>query len=70
VDKRDLERIAKKVLRELGAGDAELSIEPDDQPDRWRLRIAGRTTSMIIRCGPGTTAQFVRTQIFDQFQGQ
>jgi hypothetical protein len=70
VDKRDLERIAKKVLRELGAGDVELSIEPDDQPDRWRLRITGHTTSMIIRCGPGTTAQFVRTQIFDQFQGQ
>lgn len=69
VERQDLERIAKAVLRELGAGDVPLTLEPDTEPDRWRLTVPGKTpSSFTLRCGPGTTAQFVRTQIFEQFQ--
>jgi hypothetical protein len=69
VDTADLERIARKVLRELGAGDAELRLEPGAGPDRWRLLVGGATPmALTIRCGRGTTPEFVRTQIFEQFQ--
>ena len=69
VDQQDIERIAKKVLRELGVGDVTIRLEPDLQPDRWRLTVEGaQPVSLTIRCGRGTTAQYVRTQIFEQFQ--
>jgi hypothetical protein len=69
VDPQDLERIARKVLRELGAGDVDITLEPSTEPDRWRLIVGGESpTSLIIRCGRGTTAQFVRNQIFEQLQ--
>jgi hypothetical protein len=31
----------------------------------WRIEVGDR--SLNIRCGQGSTAQWVRTQIFDQF---
>lgn len=69
VDPQDLERIARKVLRELGAGDVDLVVKPGAERDRWQLIIGGRApATMTIRCGPGTTPEFVRTQIFEQFQ--
>ena len=55
-------------MKELGLGDAALAFEPAAQPGRWRLVVSGRP-AMTIRCGPGSTAQFVRSQIFDQLQG-
>ena len=68
MNQRDLERIAKGVLRELGVTDIGMAVAPDVQPDRWRLTVSGHPV-LIIRCGPGTTAQFVRNQIFEQVQG-
>ena len=69
VERQDLERIAKTVLRELGAGDVAVTLEPEAEPGRWRVTVAGQTaSSFVIRCGSGTTAQFVRNQIFEQFQ--
>jgi hypothetical protein len=69
VEQHDLERIARAVLRELGAGDVAIALEPQGQGDRWRLTVSGDThASLTIRCGRGTTAQFVRTQIFEQLQ--
>ena len=69
VEQQDIERIARKVLRELGAGDVDLTLERDREPDQWRLIVPTvRPSSVTIRCGPGTTAQFVRNQIFEQFQ--
>ena len=62
----DLERIARGVLKELGQGGVPLTFEATPQPGQWRLVVNGR--SVTIRCGPGTTTQFVRTQIFDQLQ--
>jgi hypothetical protein len=69
VEQKDIERIARKVLRELGVGDADLVLEREIDPDRWRLTVQdSRHPSVTIRCGRGTTAAFVRNQIFEQFQ--
>jgi hypothetical protein len=65
----DLERIAKTALRELGAGDVTVMVSPETGTDRWRIMIAGaHPRSMRIRAGAGTSAQFVREQIFEQFE--
>ena len=64
----DLERIARGVLKELGLGDVALTLEATPQPGRWRLVVNGRG-AVTIKCSPGTTTQFVRSQIFDQLQG-
>jgi len=67
---QDLERIAKVALRELGAGDPPLKVTAESQPDRWRVDVGGSVqTTMSIRAGAGTSAQFIRQQIFDQFSG-
>jgi hypothetical protein len=67
----DLERIARAVLRELGVGNGEVTVSPESVPDRWRVTVHGKQqTSFTIRCGRGTTPQFVRSQIFDQFSGR
>jgi hypothetical protein len=64
----ELERIAKAALRELGAGDPPITIAPDRQADRWRIDVGGNDPlTLIVRAGSGTTAQFVREQIFNQF---
>ena len=61
---QDLERIAKLALRELGAGEPPIHITADSQPDRWRVVVGGQDpVTLTIRCGSGTTPQFVREQI-------
>jgi hypothetical protein len=68
---QDLERIAKKVLRELGVGDPPLTITADAVPDRWRLSVGGSSpATLTIRAGDGTTANHIREQIFNQFSGR
>jgi hypothetical protein len=65
---QDLERIAKKALRELGIGDPPLTITADNVPDRWRLSVGGSDpATLTIRAGHGTTANHIREQIFNQF---
>lgn len=65
---QDLERIAKAALRELGAGNPPLQITSDAQPDRWRVEVGGSDPlTLTIRAGSGTTPQFIREQIFNQF---
>ena len=67
----DLERIAKKVLRELGVGDPPLKITAESVPDRWRLEVGGSNpATLTIRAGTGTTPNHVREQIFNQFSGR
>jgi len=71
MEAQDLERIAKLALRELGAGDPPVAITADTQPDRWRIVVGGNDpVTLTIRAGSGTTAQFVREQIFTQFAGR
>ena len=64
----DLERIAKLALRELGAGDAAMTITQEQGGDRWKLQVGGSDpVTLLIRAGAGTSAQHIRTQIFEQF---
>lgn len=71
MDPQDLERIARHALRELGAGDVPLTITPEARTDRWRVQIGGAVqTTLSIRAGAGTSAQFIRDQIFEQFSGR
>lgn len=70
MDQHDVERIARIALKELGAASADLTIVPlDGRPGHWRidLRTPHGRRSLKIRCGEGTTAQWVREQIFDQY---
>ena len=67
----DLERIAKKALRELGVGDPPLTITADGQPGRWRVSVGGsEPATLTIRAGSGTTPGHIREQIFNQFSGR
>ena len=66
----DFERIARAALRELGAASTQAKISLlDGKPGTWRIEVQtpkGPGT-LKIRCSPGTTAQWVREQIFDQY---
>ena len=68
---QDVERIARVVLRELGAGDRPMTIASDGQPDRWRIEIGGVSpATLTVRAGTGTTASHVREQILTQFSAR
>ena len=72
VEVHDLERIARATLKELGVPRAELKILPDAQPGQWRIEIAGSPSgprTLKIKCGQGSTPQWVREQIFNQYTG-
>ena len=71
VDQHDLERIARSTLRELGLVSPDLVITPaTGQPGVWRVEIRGNTggpSVLAVKCGLGSTAGWVREQIFQQF---
>ena len=68
---RDLERIAKRALLDLGAGDVPVTATAGVDSDHWRLEVGGgRPATLSIRAGAGTSAHFIREQIFDQFPGR
>ena len=69
MQQQDVERIARATLKELGLPAADLTIR-QDAPGHWRIDIRGNQngpSTLKIRCGEGSTAQWVRTQIFDQY---
>jgi hypothetical protein len=72
MEQQDLERIARLALRELGAPDGVVRVTAaEGQPDRWRVVLEGAMPMTFdVRAGRGTSAQHVRTQIFEQFQGR
>jgi hypothetical protein len=68
MEQQDVERIARAALRELGLPRPELTIAPiAGRPGYWNISIRGRAESLKIRCGQGSSAQWVRDQIFDQY---
>ena len=70
VDRNEVERIARRALKELGAPSTELTLVPiEGRPGHWRIDVQGPhgPGSLKIRCGEGTTPQWVREQIFDQY---
>jgi len=73
VERQDVERIARIALKELGVAAAERAgVTGDDQAGNWRIEYDGPNgrAQMRIKCGPGTTAQWVREQVFQQYLAQ
>jgi hypothetical protein len=63
VNQTDVERIAQATLRELGVVGAIVTVTSDSQ--------GGHGPGCLrVRCGPGSTAQWVRQQIFEQYTAQ
>lgn len=70
MDQQELERIARATLRELGVVGVNLTVAPvEGQAGQWRIDIAG-SKGLKIRCSQGTTVQWVREQIFEQYLAQ
>ncbi len=71
MEQGDVERIARATLKELGLPRADLTItRVEGQPGVWRIEIRGGfqgPTTLKIKCGQGSSAQWVREQIFNQF---
>jgi hypothetical protein len=67
LSQQDVERIARKALKELGVSATTVKAVPAGaQPDVWRIEYGG-DRPINVKCGRGSTAQWVRTQIFDQY---
>ena len=67
MSQQDVERIARKALKELGVSTTTVTVVPTgSQSDVWRIEYGG-DRPLNIKCGRGSTAQWVRTQIFDQY---
>jgi hypothetical protein len=66
LSQQDVERIARKALKELGVSTATVTVVPAGAPGVWRIDFGG-DKPLQIKCGRGSTAQWVRTQIFDQY---
>jgi hypothetical protein len=69
VERQDLERIARAALKELGVPNAEFTVTEDgERPGHWSIDLRGAEQRQLrIRCGVGTSPQFVREQVFQQF---
>ena len=70
MEQHDVERIARAALKELGVPAPDLSILADGRPGHWRIEIRGNIHgpgTIRVKCGQGSSAQWVREQIFDQY---
>ena len=72
VNQADVERITHATLRELGVVDAIVTVTSEARPGEWRVEIQGGRgrEKLRVRCGAGSTAQWVRQQIFEQYTAQ
>ena len=67
VEQQDVERIARKALKELGVTATTITVvQSGSKPGVWRIDFGG-DRALQIMCGSGTTPQWVRQQIFEQF---
>lgn len=68
MEQQDVERIARAALKELGIGGVDFTIAPAGQPGQWVIEVRSPQgpSRLKIRCGAGSSAQWVRDQIFEQ----
>jgi hypothetical protein len=67
VEQEDVERIARRALKELGvASSASIVVHPGAQSGVWQIEV-GADRTLKIACGEGTTPQWVRQQIVEQY---
>jgi hypothetical protein len=69
VERQDLERIARAALHDLGVPNADFTLTEDSgRPGHWSIDLRGAEQRQLkIRCSDGTSPQFVREQVFQQF---
>ena len=71
MEQHDVERIARTALKELGLSQPDLRVAPlEGQPGTWRIDIRGNAHGariLKIKCGAGTSPQWVREQIVNQY---
>ena len=66
VEQQDVERIARRALKELGvASSATIVVRAGPQPGVWQIEVGDRM--LKIAGGHGTTPQWVRQQIVEQY---
>ena len=70
MEQHDVERIARAALKELGVFGVEPVVAPiEGQQGHWQIDIRG-SRALKIKCGEGSSAQWVRDQIFEQYLAQ
>ena len=70
VEQQDVERIARMVLKELGVAPVAITVVPvAGAADSYEVEFGGSAT-LKIKCGRGSSAQWIRDQIFEQYQAQ
>jgi hypothetical protein len=69
VEQQDVERIMRAALKELGVGSRDFTIVPDGEPGHWRVDLRGSPgpSRLKIKSSVGSSAQWVRDQIFEQY---
>jgi uncharacterized protein (UPF0128 family) len=73
VEQQDVERIARATLKDLGVFGADLTVaRVEGQPGTFRIDVHERhaTVPLSINCGKGTSPQWVREQIFEQYRAR
>ena len=70
MEQQDIERIARAALKDLGVLPAVLTVTPvAGTAGVYEVDFGGAST-LKVKCGRGSTAQWVRNQIFEQYQQQ
>lgn len=65
-----MERIAHAALKELGVTPVSFSVTPvHTTPGLYEVQFGGART-LKVKCGPGSSAQWIRDQVFEQYQAQ
>ena len=68
MQQQDVERIARATLKELGVASPNVTVTEGPQ-GQFRVSFEGGR-QLTVKCGQGSTAQWVRSQIFDQYLAQ
>lgn len=69
MQQQDVERIARAALKELGVATPNVRVTEGPQQGHFHITIDGGH-QLTVRCGPGSTPQWVRSQIYDQYLAQ
>ena len=69
LDQHEVERIARATLKELGVT-TPVTVVEDVRPGQWRVEIEGTHRPLKLKCGHGSTPQWVRAQVFEQYLAQ
>ena len=65
-----MERIARAALKELGVRPVTLTVtQVDAAAGVYQIEFGGNAP-LKVKCGRGSSAQWIRDQVFEQYQAQ